>query len=106
VNAAVNGDECELARPHHGLLITLPSFCGLQLIGERACIVNFAQRFGDGGGIDGYGTGLFVGENAVEDERLDIAVENDANEFVVLVHDRAAAVASDDVCVGNEIEMR
>src|SRR5882672_11245708 len=88
----------------HESPITLPSFCALQLICERVRIVNFAQRFGDGGGIDGDGAGLFVGENAVENERLDVAIENDANEFAGLVHDRAAAIPSDDVGVGNEIE--
>ena len=49
---------------------------------------------------------MFVGENAIEHERLNVAVENDADEFVRLVHDRAAAVAADDVGVGNEIEWR
>src|SRR5204863_69744 len=38
-------------------------------------------------------------------QRLNVAVENDADEFVCLVHHRTAAIAANDVCVGNEIEM-
>ncbi len=77
-----------------------------QLIGERACIINFAQSFDDRGGIDRDGARLFVGENAVEDERLNVAVENDSHEFAGLVHDRTAAVTADNVSIGDKIEMR
>src|SRR5213076_1686120 len=48
---------------------------------------------------------LLVAENAVEHERLNVTVENDANKFAGFVHDRPAAVAADDVGVGDEIEM-
>ena len=73
------------------------------LICERAGVIDFPQRFGDGGGIDAHGARLFVGVNAIEDERLNVAVENDADKFVRLVHDRAAAVAADDVGGGDEV---
>ena len=52
------------------------------------------------------GARLFVGENAIEDERLNVAVENYSNELVVLVHNRTSAVAANNVGVGNEIKFR
>ena len=36
---------------------------------------------------------------------MNVAVENDADEFIRFVYHRAATVAADDVCVGNEIEL-
>src|SRR5207249_11792244 len=77
-----------------------------QFVCERAGIINLAQRFSDGGGIDRYSAGLCIGVDAIENQRLDVAVKNDPDEFVRLVYDRAAAVAADDVCIGNKIEMR
>src|SRR5947207_15749447 len=75
-----------------------------QFVGERAGIVNFSQRFDDRGGINRHCAGLGIGVNAIQPQRLNVAVENDADEFVCLVHYRAAAVAADDIRVGNEIE--
>jgi hypothetical protein len=49
---------------------------------------------------------LFVTEDAVEHERLNVAVENDADELVRLVYDRAAAVAADDVGVRDKVIFR
>ena len=49
---------------------------------------------------------MFVGVNAIEHERLNVAVENDPDEFSGLVHHRAAAVAANDVGIGDEIESR
>jgi len=37
---------------------------------------------------------------------LDVAVENDADEFVGLIDDRTAAVPANDIGIGNEIELR
>src|SRR5664279_3049551 len=82
------------------------SFRVFYFISKGVRIVNFAERFGDGGGIDTDGAGLFVGVNAIEHERLNVAVEDDADEFVRFVHDWTAAIAADDVGVGNEIEWR
>lgn len=47
-----------------------------------------------------------IGERAIEHERLNIPVKNDADEFAGFVHDGTAAVAADDVSIGNEIEFR
>src|SRR6266581_3217905 len=87
----------------------LPSDVVVDFVGpawnQRAGIINLAQRFSNRGGIDRYSAGLCIGVDAIENQRLDIAVKNDPDEFVRLVYDRAAAVAADDVCVGNKIEM-
>ena len=48
---------------------------------------------------------MFVGENAIEHERLNVAVENYADEFVRFVDHRTAAVTANDVRVGNEIKL-
>ena len=48
---------------------------------------------------------MFVRENAIEHERLNVVVENDANEFVRFVDHRTAAVAANDIRVGNEIKL-
>src|SRR5207245_10334930 len=75
-----------------------------QFVHQRLRVINFSQRFDDGGGINGHGARLRIGVNTIQHERLNVAVENDADEFVCLVHYRAAAVAADDIRVGNEIE--
>jgi hypothetical protein len=77
-----------------------------KFVRKRARVINLPQRFGDGGRIDRDGSRLFVGVNAIEHERLNIAVENDADEFVHFVHDRAAAVAADDVGVRDKVIFR
>ena len=50
------------------------------------------------------GAGLFVVVAKVGGQRLDVPVEDDADEFGFLVHDRAAGVAANDVVGANEIE--
>src|SRR6266403_402945 len=87
-------------------IVTKLLFYAFEFVGERARIINLAQRFDNRGRIDGYGPCLSVGINAIGHQRLNVAVEDDAYEFVRLVYNRAAAVTADDVCVGNEIEMR
>src|SRR5439155_21756535 len=79
-------------------------FHTFQLISEGACIINFAQCLSYGGGIDRDRARLFVGENTVEHERLNVAVENDADKFIGFVYHWTAAVPANDVGVGNEIE--
>src|SRR5437016_13204853 len=76
-----------------------------QFVRERARIVNLAKRFDDGRGINRDSTRLGIGQNTIEHESLNVAVENDANKFVFLSHHQAAAVAHDDIAVRNEIEI-
>src|SRR5690349_13863327 len=77
-----------------------------QFVSQGSRVVNFSQRFRDCGGINADGARLFIGENAIEHERLNIAVKNNTDEFVGFVDDGTAAVATDDVSIGNEIEFR
>src|SRR5438552_4999490 len=65
-----------------------------QLLGEVLRIVNFAQCLEDRLRTDGDGARLFVGVGEVEHERLEVAVENDADELGVAIDDRAAGVAA------------
>src|SRR5438552_7569762 len=82
------------------------SFRAQQFVQQRLRVVNFLQRFGDRGRIDRDRARLLVRKNAIEDQGLNVPVENDPDELVVLVYDRASAVAANDVGVGNEIEWR
>ena len=77
-----------------------------QFVGERARIVNFSQRFDDRGGINRHCAGLGIGVNAIQHQRLNVAVENDADQLGIFVDDRAAGIATDDVGRANEIERR
>ena len=56
--------------------------------------------------MDRYSTVLGFIEDKVSDERLDIAVENDADEFSRLVDHRAARIAANDVTRRDEVERR
>ena len=73
-------------------------------VGNVGSVVDFAEGFDDRPGVDGHGAGLFVGVDEVPDERLDVAVEDDAHEFAAAVDDRAARIAADDVGRRDEIE--
>ena len=48
----------------------------------------------------------FVVVAEVEDERLDVAVEDQADDLIVAVDDRAARIAADDVGRRDEVERR
>src|SRR5262245_36723480 len=54
--------------------------------------------------MDADRTSLLVGVSEIEDQRLDVAVEDDPAIFAGLVDDRAAAVAADDVGGADEVE--
>ena len=75
-----------------------------QLGDEGGHFVNFFQRFQDARAVHAQGAGLFVVVAEIGGERLDVAVEDDADELSFLVHDRAAGVAADDVVGADEIE--
>ena len=53
-----------------------------------------------------YRAGHLLREHEVEHERLDIAVEDNADHLGVLVDHRAAGVSADDVRGRNEVERR
>ena len=50
----------------------------------------------------GPGLGFFVGKP--QHQRLDVAIEDDADEFAIPVHHWAARVPTDDVMGGDEVE--
>ena len=70
---------------------------GNSRVGEGSGAVDLPQGLLDGGGVDGDGSRLFVGVGVVEDERLNVAVEDDADEFPGSIDDRRTGVAADDV---------
>jgi hypothetical protein len=71
-----------------------------------ACRINVSQRFDDRRGIDRDGASLFVGKDAIENERMNVAIENDPDKFVRLVYNRTATIATGDVRVGDETKIR
>ena len=77
-----------------------------QLIHQIRSFVHALQRFKDASGIDRDGTGDGVAVGVVEYQRLDVAIEDDANEFALAVDDGGAGVASDDVRRADEVERR
>src|SRR5947209_7003859 len=77
-----------------------------QFVGESPGVIDFAQRFDDALRVDGDGAGLFFAVDEVQDQRLDVAVEDQAYQLGVLVDDRAARIAADDVGRADEVERR
>ena len=55
---------------------------------------------------DRHGPGLLLGVDEVQHQRLDVAVEDQADHLGVLVDHRAARVAADDVGRADEVERR
>ena len=60
-------------------------------------MIDGADGFDDRAGIDRDGAGDLVVISKIKHERLDIAVEDQADDFVVAVDDGTAGVAADDV---------
>ena len=82
----------------------LPPF--RQFIGQRFGVVDFAERFDDCLRVHCHGTRLLVGVHEVEHERLDVAVENQADDFRIPIDDGASRIAADDVGRADEVERR
>ena len=77
-----------------------------QLVDQPIGVVDGSQRLDDRPRVDRDGPGDPVVVAEVEDERLDVAVEDQADDLVVAVDDRAARVAADDVGRRDEVERR
>src|SRR5665213_2554256 len=75
-----------------------------EFLGEVGRVIDVPERFEDGGGIDGGGAPLLVGVGIIPGKALQVAVENDADEFAGAVNHRTAGVASDDVVGADEIQ--
>src|SRR4051794_33632941 len=88
-----------------GYICSLP-FAADQLIGNMAAAINRAQRLGDGLRTDRNRAGVRLRENEIPHERLDVAVEDEADDFALAIDDGAARVAADDVIGADEVEGR
>ena len=77
-----------------------------QLIRQRAGVVHRSKCFGNRGRAHGHGSGLFFGVDKVPHQRLNVAVEDQADDLGFLVDDRTAGVAADDVGHADEVELR
>src|SRR5262245_20059199 len=74
------------------------------LFGQRFSVVDRSQRLRDRRRADRYGSRLIVGVGEIPDQRLDVAVEDQADDFRVLVDHGASRVAADDVGRRHEIK--
>ena len=72
----------------------------------RAARVDRPERLDDRAGIDRDGPREAVVVDEVEDERMDVAVEDQADDLVLAVDDRAPRVAADDVGRRDEVQRR
>ena len=75
-----------------------------QLVDEPAGRVDGFQSFHDRSGVDRDGSGHPIVIAEIEDQRLDVAVEDQSDDFIVAIHHGAAGVPADDVCRGYEVE--
>src|SRR5437762_10875652 len=81
-----------------------PFLFPVSLVREFLRVINLAQCLEDGLRTHRDRAHLRVGEREVQHERLDVAVENNADKFRVAVDHRAAGIAADDVRRADEIE--
>ncbi len=75
-----------------------------QFLYQGIGLIDRPERLDDCPGVDRDGPGDFVVVAEVEDERLDVAVEDQADDFIVAVNDRAPGIAADDVGRRDKVE--
>jgi hypothetical protein len=68
-----------------------------EFVGERGGVVDFAQGLDDGAGVGEDGAANFIFELEIPGERLNVSVEEDADDFALCVDDRGARVSADAV---------
>lgn len=78
----------------------------MQLVGQITSAVDFTQGLDNAGGVDAGCPGLDVGVNEVEHQRLNVAVEDQPDDFACAVDDRAAGVTADDVGRADKVKRR
>src|SRR5262245_53112632 len=81
--------------------ISLPSF---QLIRQLRGVVDFSESFDDRGAMHGNGSVRFLQVNEIPRETLNVAIENQADEFAIAIDDGRSGIAPDDVRRHDEIE--
>ena len=77
-----------------------------QLGDQPACAIDGLKRLDDSARIDRNGPRDSIIVAEVENERLNVAVEDQPDDLIVAIHDRAARVPADDVRRRNEVERR
>src|SRR5947207_5614957 len=82
------------------------SFAAGQLRHDVRRRIDLSQGFENRGGVDGHRAAHAIVELVVPRERLQVAVEDDADEFARTIDDRTSGVAADDVYRADEIERR
>ena len=82
----------------------LQSYFALDFVGQRVGAVYLAQRFDHSGGVDGDGAVLCAVVDEVARQGLDVAIEDQADEFAIAIDDGRAGVAADDVAGGDEVD--
>src|SRR5437868_10972782 len=65
--------------------LRLPRSLSAQLVGQLLRTIDLSQRFLNRAGMNAHGTRLGIRVGVVRDERLDVAVEDDADHLAVLV---------------------
>ena len=59
--------------------------------------VDFAQGFYNAARIDGKGARLLVGVDEIQDQGLDVAIKDNADEFALAIDGRTPGVAADNI---------
>src|ERR1035437_10365186 len=77
-----------------------------QLVRNGRGLEDLRDRLGQRLGVDGHGASLLVRVDIAPDERFDVAVEDEADEFSLRVDDGRAGVAADDVGCQDEVHRR
>src|SRR3954465_11061038 len=94
---------------HSRAAARFPQFLALpvdEFVGESRHFVYLAQCLEDAGTVYADGACLDVAVREAAGQRLDVAVENDADELPGAVKRRAAGVSADDVAGADEVEWR
>src|SRR5262249_45854422 len=90
----------------NGTLLLCCHFLSCEFIRQRMSLINIANRFQDGPAIDRNRASFDVGEEVIQHQRLNVAVEDDADEFALGIDDGATRVAANDVGSIHEVERR
>ena len=92
-NARTGGihSRVRMANRPWSIMAEIPAGCLVaQLLDQLASAVDLLQRFFDSGRVNAHGPGDFVRVGKVQDERLNVAVKNDADDFGIFVDDGTA----------------
>src|SRR5947208_14478800 len=80
------------------------AFRSHQLVRKSTGAVNLSERFLDAPRVHRYRSALRIAVRKVPGQRFDVPVEDDPDDFALLVYGRRSGVASNDVRRRNEVE--